>query len=189
MHRDTVKSTITFSLAIRTNVEDLVLEGAGNINGTGNALNNEITGNAGKNTLDGGTGHDTLDGGLADDILIGGIGNDFLHGGVGADKQTGGTGSDIFQYRSVDELGDTITDFSKAAGDKIDILELLDDVNYVKVTDIFADGYVSLTQNGTTTNILFDQDGFGGGSATTLASLLNVNIANVDLNSFITETT
>jgi Ca2+-binding RTX toxin-like protein len=186
---DTVESTVTFSLAIRANVEDLILKGAGNINGTGNALDNEITGNDGKNTLDGGTGHDTLDGGNANDILIGGIGNDLLHGGAGVDKQTGGAGSDIFHYSSVGDLGDTITDFSKAAGDKIDILDLLDSVNYVEVTDIFADGYVSLTQNGTTTNILFDQDGAGAVfSTTTLASLLNVNIVNVDLNSFITET-
>ncbi len=186
---DTVESTVTFSLAARTNIEDLILEGAGNINGTGNALNNEITGNDGKNTLDGGAGHDTLDGGLANDILVGGIGNDFLHGGAGADKQTGGTGSDTFDFDLLTDLGDTITDFSKAAGDKIDILELLDAVNYVKVTDIFTDGYVSLTQNGTTTNILFDQDGVGATfTTTTLASLLNVNIVNVDLNSFITET-
>ena len=42
---DTVQSLVTFSLATRTNIEHLTLAGAGNINGTGNALNNEIVGN------------------------------------------------------------------------------------------------------------------------------------------------
>ena len=46
-------------------VENLTLLGTGNINGTGNALNNVITGNAGANVLNGGGGNDTLYGGAA----------------------------------------------------------------------------------------------------------------------------
>ena len=54
---DTVRSTVTFSLVassrVKGEIEDLTLEGSGNINGTGNALNNVITGNGGNNVLAG----------------------------------------------------------------------------------------------------------------------------------------
>ena len=43
-------------------VENLTLLGTGNINGTGNALNNVITGNAGTNVLNGGAGADNMRG-------------------------------------------------------------------------------------------------------------------------------
>ncbi len=51
---DTVQSSVTFTLG--ANVENLVLTGSNNINGTGNALNNVITGNTGNNVLTGGSG-------------------------------------------------------------------------------------------------------------------------------------
>jgi hypothetical protein len=55
---DTVNSSVTFSLAGQY-IENLTLTGSGNINGTGNSLNNVITGNAGVNVLTGSTGNDT----------------------------------------------------------------------------------------------------------------------------------
>jgi Ca2+-binding RTX toxin-like protein len=62
---DTVSSTVSHTLA--ANVENLKLTGSQSINGTGNALDNQITGNSGANQIDGGAGAD---------ILIGGGGND-----------------------------------------------------------------------------------------------------------------
>ncbi|HEV8392350.1 MAG TPA: M10 family metallopeptidase [Dongiaceae bacterium] len=200
---DTVESTVTYSLAAHANVDHLILTGGANINGTGNALNNEITGNSGANTLNGGTGNDvmaggngndalnggsgndTLDGGNDNDTLIGGAGNDLLTGDDGNDKMTGGTGNDVFDFNLKSELGDvdTITDFKKGA-DLLDISDLLDDALYAG-SDIFADQIVSFTYNGTTTNVLFDADGAGGSSATALASLLNVHLTNLDGASFI----
>jgi Ca2+-binding RTX toxin-like protein len=67
---DTIQSSVTFTLASLTNVENLTLTGSNAINGTGNAGNNVITGNSGNNTLDGGAGIDTLIGGTGNDTYI-----------------------------------------------------------------------------------------------------------------------
>lgn len=61
-------SNKTTSLA--SSVSQLYLTGAGNINGTGNALNNYISGNDGNNILDGGAGNDFLVGGKGNDTYI-----------------------------------------------------------------------------------------------------------------------
>ncbi len=55
---DAVFSTVSHTLA--ANVETLVLQGSGDLAGTGNALNNHIYGNSGANTLNGGGGADLL---------------------------------------------------------------------------------------------------------------------------------
>jgi Ca2+-binding RTX toxin-like protein len=71
---DTVSSSIDFAMG--DHLENLILTGSSNINGTGNGLNNVITGNSNNNLLKGEAG---------DDILIGGGGNDTLEGGAGND--------------------------------------------------------------------------------------------------------
>jgi Ca2+-binding RTX toxin-like protein len=91
--KDTVFSAISHTLS--ANVENLnLLAGAGDINGTGNTLNNVINGNDGKNRLDGGAGNDDVIGFAGDDTLLGGAGNDTLTGGVGSDQMLGGAGND-----------------------------------------------------------------------------------------------
>ncbi|MDB9388767.1 calcium-binding protein [Microcystis aeruginosa] len=90
-------------------------------------------------TLDGGEGHDSLDGGADDDSLTGGNGNDTLlgatgfdtllggsgddtlNGGTGSDNLTGGTGADRFAYTASNQGIDTITDFTIADSDVIQI--------------------------------------------------------------------
>ena len=98
----TDKVTASVSVMLAANVENLVLTGAGNLTGTGNALANSITGNTGDNLLLGGDGADTISGGSGDDTLVGG--ND-------ADKLYGGAGADTFRFNAASEGNDHIIDF------------------------------------------------------------------------------
>jgi Ca2+-binding RTX toxin-like protein len=116
---DVVHATISWTLA--ANTETLVLDGTGNINGTGNGLVNMMNGNAGNNLLDGGAG---------DDVIKGFNGNDTLVGGAGADVLVGGAGADTFVVRQESvrqsHLGgtlevDTVNDMTTAQGDRLDL--------------------------------------------------------------------
>ncbi|GFM89601.1 hypothetical protein PSCICO_50000 [Pseudomonas cichorii] len=73
---DRVESSISYVLP--SNVENLTLNYADNLVGTGNSLNNFMLGGGGGNTLRGEAGNDTLDGAGGDDILYGGKGNDIF---------------------------------------------------------------------------------------------------------------
>lgn len=94
--RETVHSTVSYTLA--ANVDDLVLDGAAAIDGTGNVLDNRIEGNTADNKLMGGDGNDTL---------LGGAGDDWLRGGAGGDTLAGGTGDDLYE---VDNTGDVVVE-------------------------------------------------------------------------------
>jgi Ca2+-binding RTX toxin-like protein len=59
---------LTYTLT--PNVEVLVLNGSGDIGGTGNDLGNIIIGNAGNNRIDGGIGADAMIGGSGNDLYI-----------------------------------------------------------------------------------------------------------------------
>ncbi|MBD2463318.1 calcium-binding protein [Oscillatoria sp. FACHB-1407] len=88
---DVVRASITYNLG--ANLENLVLVGTDNINGSGNELSNTLTGNAGNNTLSGGGNIDSLNGGDGNDTLAGGAGNDDLRGDGGSDNFAFGTGN------------------------------------------------------------------------------------------------
>ena len=73
--RDVVYSLVSYALS--AHAEKLVLAlGAGDINGTGNELNNILIGNEDRNVLSGGAGDDWLNGASGGDTLIGGEGRD-----------------------------------------------------------------------------------------------------------------
>jgi Ca2+-binding RTX toxin-like protein len=86
---DTVYSSISYTLP--SEVEYLHLIGFGNVNGTGNDLDNWIYGNDGNNSLKGGGGSDWLYGGAGNDILFGGESD-----GVTVDHLLGGNGNDTY---------------------------------------------------------------------------------------------
>ncbi|MGX4640269.1 beta strand repeat-containing protein [Massilia sp. SYSU DXS3249] len=65
---DTVRADTSYTLG--AHLENLVLVGTADLNGTGNELANSMVGNAGANVLDGGAGADTLAGGAGDDTYL-----------------------------------------------------------------------------------------------------------------------
>lgn len=112
----------------------------------GGAGNDTLYGGAGFDYLVGGPGNDRLIGGTLDDALLGRTGNDILYGGSGNDRLTGfGFGPNEFDIltggieKDTFVLGDinsvyhlvqgyaTITDFSLAQTDKIQIKGLIKD--------------------------------------------------------------
>jgi Ca2+-binding RTX toxin-like protein len=161
---DQVRASLSHTLA--ANIETLILQGAGNLNGTGNALANTLNGNTGDNQLSGADGNDTLKGGGGADTLTGGIGADILVGGAGADRFV------VLQesvYSSLAPGGrvlevDTVSDY--AIGQDIIDLSAIDavaggaDSAFVLVGAFSgAAGQMTLTFAGGTTTLSLDVDG------------------------------
>lgn len=98
--------------------KDVIYAGAGN---------DKAYGGSGDDILYGAAGNDALGGAGGRDMLFGGAGTDKLNGGAGADKLHGGSGADMFIFASIKDstVGaagrDTIHDFSRKEGDKIDL--------------------------------------------------------------------
>jgi len=93
---DLVESSITFSVASRTNVEHIALTGTNAINATGHAGNNMLRGNSATNTLTGADGVDVLQGLGGNDTLSDSAGSGLLDGGSGTDMLTGNSGRQLF---------------------------------------------------------------------------------------------
>ncbi|WP_396433517.1 Ig-like domain-containing protein [Limnohabitans sp.] len=60
-----------------------------------------------------------------DDLLVGTASQNLLQGWLGNDTLTGGAGADIFRFVRGDVGADTITNFSRGQGDKLDLSSLL----------------------------------------------------------------
>ncbi|EDL50119.1 calcium-binding protein [Erythrobacter sp. SD-21] len=101
--------------------------------------NDQLYGDAGDDIIEGGLhddvlygldGNDRLDGGGDNDLLFGGAGNDALTGSWGKDIMTGGSGADRFLFGDTGHssafasLADTIMDFSRPEGDRIDLSQI-----------------------------------------------------------------
>jgi Ca2+-binding RTX toxin-like protein len=104
---DTIESSVSYTLAAGSSIDNLALLGSGNINGTGADNAGAIIGNSGNNALSGLAG---------DDFLFGDSGNDTLDGGANADLMSGSYGNDLY---IVDDNGDVVGEFSGEGTDTI----------------------------------------------------------------------
>ncbi|ODN72648.1 calcium-binding protein [Methylobrevis pamukkalensis] len=149
---DRVTASVSFSLKGQ-HVEELVLTGSNDIDGTGNALANLIYGNAAANVLDGSTGADSL---------------------------TGGAGADSFLFAS--QLGagnvDTITDFK--ADDRILLDDAIfaaigptlgNGELRANVGGIAKDANDFILYDTSTGALFYDADGNGAGAAVQFAQI------------------
>ena len=129
----------------------------------GTAGSDVLFGGLGADTLFGGKGADTLFGYGGFDTLSGGIGNDILIGGAGDDTLYGGLGADRFVLGFGDGY-DTIMDFSRAQGDRIDLRSIDPDAAYgdqklkLVTGDFTAAGQIRLFTHGGITTIFVNLD-------------------------------
>jgi Ca2+-binding RTX toxin-like protein len=169
---------------------DLLVGGNGNDTINGGLSNDRMRGGLGDDIMDGGRGddvvkggggNDTLRGRVGRDLLVGfggndtisgGLGDDRIVGGPGADRLTGNRGNDVFEYRSLQEGGDTITDFS-ARQDKINLQRISSGRSF--------GSFVRLSQSGSDTLVQVR----GGSGLTLLATLTGVTASSLTANSFV----
>jgi len=99
---------------------DSVYGGAGNDTINGGNGNDVIYGGSGNDGgVDGGNNDDLIYGGNGNDTISGGNGNDTIIGGYGNDSLTGGNNNDTFQFLSIYDQQDVITDFGTSGTDTI----------------------------------------------------------------------
>ncbi len=88
---DTVRASVSFTAP--TDVDNIVLTGAGNIDATGNNENNQIWGNKGNNRISAGRGEDTVRANGGNDTVVVGTDNQ-------ADAYFGGKGNDTLLFNT-----------------------------------------------------------------------------------------
>jgi Ca2+-binding RTX toxin-like protein len=124
--------------------------------------NLSLTGTSAGENVDGSANADQLYGLGGNDYLYGYNGNDALYGGAGTDTLNGGGGVDTFAWKSADIDGslDTISDFSKSAGEKIDVSDVLDVAGYDPLTDVLTN-FLQITEGASSTTFWIDTTGTG----------------------------
>lgn len=146
-------------------------------------VNETFKGQSGADVLTGDNGNDKLFGLGGNDKLGGGAGNDLLYGGAGNDVLTGGAGKDVFVFETASGGIDTIADFNRTEGDKIQFSKaIFDGVTYtgaLAAGDFYAapgatsarDGTDRFIYDTTTGKLYYDADGIAGLPAIQVALL------------------
>ncbi|PRY25197.1 hemolysin type calcium-binding protein [Aliiruegeria haliotis] len=163
---DTVKSDIGFALGAY--VEKLQLTGGAAVDGTGNALNNNIKGNGAANTLTGGDGRDTIYGYGGSDILVGGLDRDYLYGGADSDtfvlRPEPGAWDKVYDLANEDFLGIYGSEFGLSEGSGF-IGGVLDPDYFVAGAAATATGHGQFVYRADKAELLWDSDGTGAAKA------------------------
>ncbi len=177
---DRVRSAIDYVLG--ANLENLLLTGGAEVDGTGNALANRVTGNLAANRLGGGAGNDIIDGGAGDDFLQGDAGNDQLKGGGGSDRF-------VFNAALGGANVDTILDYY-APSDTIHLLRTVftgTGANGLLAAGAFHSGAAAhdasdrIIYNPATGRIFYDADGKGAAAAIHFATVTaGITLTNAD---------
>jgi Ca2+-binding RTX toxin-like protein len=172
---------------------DILRGGGGHDSLLGEAGNDRLEGGEGNDTLRGGTGNDALFGLGGNDLLSGDAGNDTLTGGLGNDQLLGGDGADrLVADAGLDTLAgglgadrfvlglpggglDRVTDFSVAAGDRLDLSASLG-AGAGTAAALFAAGKLRLADTATGVTLSVDVDG-GGNGYVAIAALVGQTVA------------
>jgi Ca2+-binding RTX toxin-like protein len=156
--------TVTYvnaSGAVTVNLATTSAQNTGG-DGTDTISNTEnLIGSAYGDTLTGSTAANTIKGGDGNDTISGGSSNDFLYGGAGTDSLTGGSNADTFVFEAASAFSsvDTITDFSTANADKIDLHDVID-LEFDPLTEAISQ-FVDFTTSGGNSIVSVDRDGTG----------------------------
>ncbi|MBD2720049.1 Calx-beta domain-containing protein [Synechococcus sp. FACHB-909] len=135
--------------------------------GTAGAVTGTITNDDAGQVINGTRNRETLTGTDGDDVITGRQGADTIRGNGGADR---------FVYTSIVDAGDTIIDFNRAQGDKVDLKGALASVGYTGTTPI-TDGYLRFVGRGSDTLLQIDPDGSGLAAARNFILFKNVDLA------------
>jgi Ca2+-binding RTX toxin-like protein len=116
------------------------------------------------------TGFVTVSGATSgNDTLAGTSGNDVLQGGQGSDSLTGGLGADIFRFAKNDLGIDTLADFSKTQGDKVDLSGILQDSGFNVLSNLAT--FLQLSTDGSG-NAVLKVDPYGESNFTSTAQTI-----------------
>ena len=168
--------------------------GADSING--NLGNDVITVGNGKDTVHGGQGDDVIHVGSGNDLILGDLGNDTIFAGSGHDVITGGDGADLFVFTAGSAAIEEVTDFSRSAGDLLDIgvavsaSHVLHDAGMVFASEALAadaastligtqSGVIAALEVGSDTYLFFNSGGVGE-----VIHLDGISAASIDSSAF-----
>jgi VCBS repeat-containing protein len=157
---------------------DEIYGGAGDDAIVGGSEVDTIYGGSGNDSISGDSQADIIFGGAGNDIIVGNAGADIIVGGFGADTLTGGTvDADTFRYLDIRDTGDTITDFVKADGDKIDFAAIdTGTLGFTANTTVLASHSVITFFNTVSNQTIVQVDTDGNASTAELQIQLTGNI-------------